>query len=135
MTLIFLPPELYAQKSDVIRQTVKALGKTPAVKELAQVNKHRVDKKLKQLTEFLGDNAGVLIAAGVIAKLAIDGRAKYKARINKNTDYGISVDVSGEVSSGISAKIESLQESSYDLTVYSKGGNQGVRAGLRFSFD
>jgi hypothetical protein len=133
--LVFLSPVIYAQKSNVVRHTVKALGKTPVVKELTELHKHKVDRKLKQMTKLLGDNAGVIIAAGVIAKLAIDGRAKYKAKISKDTDYDIGVDLSGEISSGISSKIEGLKDSSYDFTVYSKRDAQGVRAGLKFSFD
>ena len=133
--LSLISQELHAQKSNVVSQTIKALGKTPVVRELVREKKYKVDHQIKQFTEFLGDNAGIIIAAGVITKLAIDGRAKYKAKISKNTNYDISLDVSGEVSSGISGKIEGLKDSSYDLTAYSKSGDQGMKAGLSFSFD
>lgn len=135
-SLILNSADILAESSrDAFTQTFKAIKKTPVVKELIQVNKQKFDGKLKEVNKFVGENAVALVALGVVTKLVIDGRAAYKAKIDKNTAYVLNADITGEFSTGISGKIDSLKDSKYDVTAFSRSGDQGMRVGLNFNFD
>lgn len=118
-----------------INHTIKAIGKAPLVREIVKAKKYKVDHQVKKMGEFLGDNAAVVIAIGVVSKLAIDRKIGYKTKIGKNSNYKINLNASGEISSGFYGRVENLKDSTYDVIAYSKGADQGLRVGIKITFD